>query len=319
VPLHDNGYITSAVKADYPLRLVAYDSSGRVIGVKTLLGDTRRGPQGSQPIANAHWRTVVKTTVGQVFLAPSTTGGTCYAIRVGVVTSGPSGQPAPAATELQIGYGWSRSNAEVTGRAGSAVARIVVRLRDGQSRTVAPIKGYVLAPLPLPSAGAPNVNPVRSITAFAADGRALTHPSISLTGGSGTIERLTITSVGIGSAPLTHTCRVTKQSPSLIGYAVGMHVQYLCRDGVLSLIGRSTPNTSATWANRTIWAKGPIAKLNASTISVRNALASPGSSRATTTCALNKTSPRTNRYHLTERVQIFCSHGSLTGINRDSR
>jgi hypothetical protein len=26
----------------------------------------------------------------------------------------------------------------------------------------------------------------------------------------------------------------------------------------------------------------------------------------------------TDRYHLTERVQIFCSHGNLTGINRDS-
>src|SRR5258708_8383783 len=44
VPLHDNGYLTSAVKADYPLRLVARDTEGRVIGVKTLQVDCRRGP-----------------------------------------------------------------------------------------------------------------------------------------------------------------------------------------------------------------------------------------------------------------------------------
>jgi hypothetical protein len=318
VPLHDNGYITSAVKADYPLRIVAYDSEGRIIGVKTLQGGSRRSPLGPQPIANAHWRSVVKTNGGEVFVAPSTAGGTCYAIRVGVVTSGSSCQSAPPPTELQIGYGWNRRNAEITGRAGSAVARVVVTLRDGQTRTLTPIKGYILGALPVPSSAAPNLNPVRSITAFAADGRALTQPGISLTGGSGTIVRLTTTSIGIGSAPLTHTCRVTQESPSLSGYSVGMHVQYLCRNGALSLIGRSTPSKSATWANRTIWAKGLITRLNASTITVHNTLAPAGSPEAITTCALAKTSPRTDRYHRADRVQVFCSHGKLTGINHDS-
>jgi hypothetical protein len=316
--LHDNGYITSAVKADYPLRLVAYDSEGRVIGVKTVQGHSRRGPNGPQPVPNARWHTLVRANGGEVFITPSTNGGTCYAIRVGTMTSGPSCQRAPAAPELQIGYAWNRSNAEITGRAGSAVARIVVKLRNGQTLTLAPIKGYILAALPLPNAAAPNTNPVRSITAFAADGRVLTPPSVSLTGGSGTIIRLTRTSIGIGSAPLTHTCRVTQQSPSLSGYSVGLHVQYICRNEVLSLIGRSTPNKSATWANRTIWVKGPITKLNASTITVHNKLAPAGSPEAIITCARTKTSPRTDRYHLADRVQVFCSHGNLTGINHDS-
>jgi hypothetical protein len=317
VPLHDNGYITSAVKADYPLRLVAVDNQGRVIGVKTLQTDSRRGPGGPLPVTNAHWRSVVKTSGGEVFIAPSTTGGTCYAIRVGTMTSGPACQSPPAATELQIGYGWNRSNAEVTGRTGSAVARVLVKLRNDQTRTLTPIKGYILAALPLPTAAAPNLNPVRSITAFAADGRALTQPGISLTGGSGTIVRLTTTSIAIGSAPLTHTCRVTQQSPSLDGYVAGLHVQYLCRNGALSLIGRSTPNKSATWANRTSRAKGLITKLNASTITVHNTLAPTGSPEAITTCARTKTSPSTDRYHLADRVQVFCSHGNLTGINHD--
>jgi hypothetical protein len=318
VPLHDNGYITSAVKADYPLRLVAYDSEGRIIGLKTLQGDSRRGPLGPQPIANAHWRSVIKTNAGEVFIAPSTTGGTCYAIRVGNMTSGPACQSPPAATELQIGYGWNRSNAEVTGRTGSAVARVLVKLRNGQTLTLTPIKGYILAALPLPSSAAPNLNPVRSITAFAADGRTLTPPTVSLTGGSGAIQRLTRTSIGIGSAPLTHTCRVTQQSPSLSGYSVGLHVQYICRNEVLSLIGRSTPNKSATWANRTILVKGPITKINASAITVHDTHTAAGSPEGTITCAHTKTSPPTDRYHLADRVQIFCSQGNLTGINHDS-
>ncbi|MEA2643801.1 MAG: hypothetical protein QOG08_827, partial [Chloroflexota bacterium] len=134
----------------------------------------------------------------------------------------------------------------------------------------------------------------------------------------GTIKRLTTTSIAIGSAPLTRTCRVTQQSPSLGGFAPGMHVQYLCRSGVLSLIGRSTPNKTASWANRTIWVKGPITKINASAITVHNARAAAGSPEATITCALTRTSPRTARYHLGERVQVFCSHGTLTGINHDA-
>jgi hypothetical protein len=318
VPLHDNGYITSAVKADYPLRLVAYDSEGRVIGIKTLQGDGRRGSLGPQPIANAHWRSLVKTNAGEVFVAPSTTGGTCYAIRVGTATSGLTCQPPPAAPELQIGYGWNRTHAQITGRVGSAVARVVVTLRNGEIRTFEPIKGYILGVLPLPSAAAPDQNPVRSITALAADGRTLTPPTVSLTGGSGKIVRLSTTSIGIGSAPLTHTCRVTQQSPSLSGYVVGMHVQYLCRNGALSLIGRSSPSKSATWANRTIWAKGSITKLNVAAITVHNTLAPAGSPEANITCARSTTSPRTDRYHVADRVQVYCSHGKLTGINHDS-
>jgi hypothetical protein len=65
-------------------------------------------------------------------------------------------------------------------------------------------------------------------------------------------------------------------------------------------------------------AKGRITKLNASTITVHNALSPAGSPEAIIACALTKTSPRTDRYHLTDRVQVFCSHGNLTGINHDS-
>jgi hypothetical protein len=51
----------------HPLQLVAYDSEGRVIGVKTLQVERRHGQRGPLPITNAHWRSLVKTKGGEVF------------------------------------------------------------------------------------------------------------------------------------------------------------------------------------------------------------------------------------------------------------
>jgi hypothetical protein len=58
-----------------------------------------------------------------------------------------------------------------------------------------------------------------------------------------------------------------------------------------------------------------ITKLDAASISINNNLAPAGSTEVTT-CALTADSPRTNRYHRGDRVQAFCSHQRLTGINR---
>lgn len=316
VPLHDNGYITSAAMADYPVRLVAYDTAGRVIGVTTLHELGQREPAGPQPVPNARWHRLLETTAGQVFLADSTTGGTCYAIRIGVVTSGPNCQSPPAPTDLQLGISWNTHNAQLAGRTGSAVARIIVHLRNGHTQIISPSKGYIIAALPPPNATEPNRNPVRAITAITANGRAIEQQTSSLTGGSGTIKRLTATSIIIGSAHTTTTCRLTQQSPSLSGYPVGLHVQYLCQNGALSLIGRSAPKKAAIWADRTTWAKGPITRLNSKTLSLRNTLAPANAPATAVTCALTAVSPKTNGYRPGEVVQIFCSHGALTGINR---
>jgi hypothetical protein len=318
VPLHDNGYITSAARADYPVRLVAYDSEGRVIGIKTLQESSHTNRAVPQRVVNAHgqWRSLFRTSAGEVFVASATGGGICYAIRVGVVTSGPTCESPPAANELQLAVGWSKQGAEVTGRVGSAVSRVLVHLADGKTQTISPIRGYILAVLP-PGTVARNGNPVRSITALSANGRTINQPGSNLTGGSGTITRLSPTSVAIGSTKATHSCRVTSESPSLDGYSVGTHVQYLCQHGALSLIGRSIPSKSAIWASRTIWAKGPITALTPTTISLRNTLAQAGTSAATVTCALTEDSPKTANFHLAERIQVFCSHGRLTGINRE--
>jgi len=315
VPLHDNGYLITAAKADYPLRLVARDSAGRVIGIKTFTNGQEARPVGPVPVANAHWATVVRNRIGSVFTAPSTTGGSCYAIRVGTVTSGPTCAQAPSATALQVGVGWNKQGTEITGRAGSAIAHIVIRLRNGETQTITPVRGYVLAAAPAPAATASNADPVLSITALGANGHVIASgPRVTLTGGSGIVRRLSASAIAIGSGPRAHVCRITQRSPSLDRYSHGIHVQYLCQNGVLSLIGRSLPAKSATWASRTIRIEGVITKLDAASISIKNNLARAGST-ATATCALTEQSPRTDRYHRGQRVQAFCSHQRLTGIN----
>jgi hypothetical protein len=316
VPLHDNGYLINAVKADYPLRLVARDNAGLVIGIKTFTSqETRR--TGPVPVVNARWATVVRNRIGSVFTAPSTTGGSCYAIRIGTVTSGPTCASPPTATALQVGVGWNKQGTEITGRAGSEIAHIVVRLGNGQMQTITPVRGYVLAAGPPPAAATPNADPVLSITALGANGQAVaTGPRISLSGGSGNVKRLTATAIMIGSGPRAYVCRITQQSPSLDGYSHGMHVQYLCQNGVLSLIGRSLPAKSAAWASRTIRIQGVITKMDAASISIKDTFARVGSA-AVTTCALTEQSPRTDRYHRGQHVQAFCSHQRLTGLNRE--
>jgi hypothetical protein len=213
--------------------------------------------------------------------------------------------------------GWNKQGTEITCRAGSEIAHIVVRLGNGQMQTITPVRGYVLAAGPPPAAATPNADPVLSITALGANGQAVaTGPRISLSGGSGNVKRLTATAIMIGSGPRAHVCRITQQSPSLEGYSHGMHVQYLCQNGVLSLIGRSLPAKSAAWASRTIRIQGVITKMDAASISIKDTFARVGSA-AVTTCALTEQSPRTDRYHRGQHVQAFCSHQRLTGLNRE--
>ena len=146
-----------------------------------------------------------------MFVAPSTSGGTCYAIRLGAMTTGPNCQTPPTATELQLGVGWSKNSAEIVGRVGSNVSRVLVRLQNGKTRTITPIQGYIFTALP-PSANASH-SPVRTITAITANGKVIEQPGSSLSGGSGTITRLSAASITIGTRPATHTCRVTDPVP----------------------------------------------------------------------------------------------------------
>ena len=313
VPLHDNGYFVEAARADYPLRLVAYDSDGLVIGITTLKGDVAR-PTGPQPAPNATWRTVLRNEAGQVVVARSTSGGSCYAIRHRS-GAGTLGCPPPLAPdELEVGFVGGESGFTLTGRAGSAITRVIVHFRDGNEQTIAPKNGYLLALLPRARNATRPAETIGSITGLNAAGDEIAEQPYTdtprLTGGSGAIRSITPSSISIGRGT---TCRRTASSPPLAGYRSGLLVQYLCEDNVLTLIGRSAGGTR--WAGRTVWAKGTITALTSSSITIHN----DSGRAARVTCSLTAGSPTTSGYKRNQRVQIFCSHGHLTGINRSPR
>ncbi len=198
VPLHDNGYMVEAARAAHPLRLVAYDSQERVIGVTTFKGDLN-GPRGPQPVPNANWRTIVRNQVGEVLVAPSTNGRSCYASRLRTGAGTLSCPPPLTRSGLEVSVSSGPGAVTLTGRAGRAIARIVVRFRDGHKATVTPHKGYLLATIPHPSARTGPARTIDSIVGLDASGREIAQQTFTeLVGGSGVIHAITPEAITIG-------------------------------------------------------------------------------------------------------------------------
>jgi hypothetical protein len=315
VPLNDNAYLIEAPIIDYPLRLVAYDNHGLVIGIVTLQGNTPRpkgAPQPPQPVANAKWRHLFTNNAGEVFVAPSTGGGTCYAIAQ-PGSRGVSCQPKLSADELNFGaYGSPKQGTTLEFHSGSAIAEVVILYKNGHRQIVKAIDGIALAKIPTAETSTAVFHGAVSLTGLNAGGDVVKTVNLfSLIGGTGAITRLTPTEITIGSAE----CRITSASPSLTGYTSGAKVQYLCHQGVLTLIGRAKPGHS--WNSRTVLIRGPIVALSANAITVKDSiLASTGNSAPKQTCKINFASPTTNGYRVGKQVQIYCVGGELTGINR---
>jgi hypothetical protein len=309
VPLNDNGYLFVAPLVDYPLRLVAFDRNGLVIGVTTFKGDRR--PAGVKPpptpVANAHWRVVVSNRAGNAYVAPSTSGGTCYAIKT-PRGGGSIGCPASlGTTHMNLGLSWSpRGSTLAEVRGGSKIAAVVVHFRNGHKLTVRLSHGIGIAGVPPADVAPGTFRGARSLTGLDSSGRVVaTTNLVSLTGGAGKIGKLTPSSIAIGPA----VCRVTGASPALTGYTVGTRVRYLCDGGVVTLIGRSPPGSG--WPSRTTLVRGPIATLGAHSITIRDR-----DTGAEKSCGLGPSSPATGSYHAGDDVLAFCARGELTGINR---
>ncbi|HEX4520442.1 MAG TPA: hypothetical protein VH063_12760 [Gaiellaceae bacterium] len=310
VSLHENGYLLVAPLVDYPLRLVAYDHKGLVIGVITL--KRNQPPAGVKPppapVANAHWRVVASNNAGKAYVAPSTTGGTCYAVK----TSHGGSISCPAslgATHMNLGMSWSPHGptlADVHG--GTRIASVVIRFKNGKSIHVALTEGIGIADVPPADVAQDAFRGARSLTGFDTHGRVVAIVNLlSLTGGAGRIAKLGASSIAIGVS----NCGLNAASPSLTGFSVGTKVRYLCHGGILTLIGRVAPGSR--FASRTTLLRGPITALDARSITIDDSVT--GGARR---CSLSAGSPATARYHVGEQVQAFCAKGRLTGINRST-
>jgi hypothetical protein len=316
VPVHDNGYLIEAPMIDYPLRLVAYDNRGLVIGIVTLQGNTPR-PNGAaqppQPVANAHWHHLITTSAGEVFAAPATDGGTCYEVAYPGGGGGVSCPAKPRPDSVNFGaFGSPKQGLTLELQAGSNIAAVVILYKNGQRQTVTLIDGIALAKIPTGALTNTPFKSIASLTGLDAHGHIVsTQNVVPLIGGSGAIAKLTTSAITIGDT----VCRITSGSPALAGYAAGANVQYLCDRGILTLIGRTKPGRN--WNARTVLIRGPILRLTAHAITlIDTALAGPAGPASRRTCKITSPSPPTSNYRVGEQVQLYCAGGELTGINR---
>ncbi len=154
IPLRDNAWLIQAARAKYPVRVVAYDADGRVIGVDTLEGGPASAPRDMpQPVA-ATWRTLFRVTgergqVARLRVARSSEGGRCFETRLPGGAGGSGCLPKSfQGPKLQLGVSMGARGSWVSGRTHPSVAVLELRFADSRRALVEPVEGFVLWPLP---------------------------------------------------------------------------------------------------------------------------------------------------------------------------
>lgn len=262
VPLHNNGYIVEAPTVDYPLRLVAYDKHDTVIGIVTLSDQTPPPPVGPiaahEPAPNATWRRLIDNSIGYVFAAPATDGGTCYATRMNNGGGSLGCRPPLTPGDILLSAEGNAQEITLTIVAGPAISQVAIHYSNGHIQTVATPKGVALVKFPANPTGAAGlpaiVGAVPQLVGLDAKGQTVSVLS------SGTITSLTPTKITLAETPpgttkrITATCALTASSPqTIIGYPSprpyreGDPVRILCANGNLTSINLSgQPNSAPT-------------------------------------------------------------------------
>jgi hypothetical protein len=164
VPLRDNAYFVTFEAGELPVRLVAYDRAGLVIGVKELYPP---GVPGVAPSATATASMVVATKAGSAWIQRSH-GTTCLGF---LVRGGPSGGitcnhgTLPAlpshALAVQLSSTVDRPGVlGVTGRVGRGIATVRLVYKDGRASRLTPVGGYVIATVPAGGVGTAGVGAI---------------------------------------------------------------------------------------------------------------------------------------------------------------
>jgi hypothetical protein len=172
VPLHDNAYFALAGTGEYPLRLVAYDKRGLVIGTRSFKQERSFGPM---PLPGAQSTLLVSNSAGQVWTTPGTNGTICYAFDTKVGGSLSCNPRAIPANSLMLATGGSpgTNTMYVTGRVGPQVSTVRVNYRTGPWITLRVNHGVVLAAVarrePTISGG------ITSLIGIAKDGKQLSN------------------------------------------------------------------------------------------------------------------------------------------------
>jgi len=148
VPLRDNVYLVEVARLKFPIRLVAYDSSDRVIGIETFAHDPLADP-GPRPVEGKQRvvRRVVAAdgSVATLRLGPSTAGTVCWQIsfRDGHGTGG-CRQKRYRGPALALNVDMSGL---LLGTVSQRVVAVELQLRNGERVSIEPLEGVVIHPL----------------------------------------------------------------------------------------------------------------------------------------------------------------------------
>jgi hypothetical protein len=155
VPLRDNVYLVDVARAKAPVRLVAYDTHGRVIGIQTPGGVLPGG--GVSAPAEGRAVSVRKLTsptgaTAELLVGPASGNGHCYYVRT-YFSKNASGEmvscPNPTWSQQALQLGTSGNPGQfIEGHVRSDVATVKVRFADGGTMTATPIEELVLAVVP---------------------------------------------------------------------------------------------------------------------------------------------------------------------------
>jgi hypothetical protein len=170
-----NAFLASIARARFPIRLVAYDAQGRIIGLTSPLTDIGGGagpaPGRAKPLLHA---TAPNGATATLLVGRSNQGGVCtyvrwYQSRFAQGSSiGCTGR-AWKGSAVQLGGGGAAGI--WYGRVRPDVTRVDVTFGDGKHATIHPTNGFVLYPVPRSESGKNDW--VRRFRGYDARGRAV--------------------------------------------------------------------------------------------------------------------------------------------------
>jgi hypothetical protein len=176
VPLKDNAFAAPVARALFPVRVVAYDSASRIIGIDTV-GEPNTAPP--SPVKGGAWKTIrhavaADGTSATISTALARGGGLCWRIRF---SDGLDGGPAlclppyraVGEPPVNLVVQDTRGGAFIYGRVSSDVTSVAVHYRDGRKTTARPSHGLVL--VAAPQRVKPPANPVAEIIGLNRSGR----------------------------------------------------------------------------------------------------------------------------------------------------
>jgi hypothetical protein len=181
VPLADNAYFARVARSEFPIRLVAFDRQGRVIGMQTFRDDGMTSP--APPQARSSVRRLARVVGDQggtaTLRAGEAVGGyRCWTIDFGDGHGGGGCTPWPSKERplLYLHFDHDGGNAFLIGQVPPSVASIRVTFADGAGTSVRPISGFVV--YPIPSEHVVEGRVFVALTAYDASGRELDRSSL---------------------------------------------------------------------------------------------------------------------------------------------